>query len=192
MSPALKQAVVAASIAVLAGAGGFLVARHLNPPPVYPDGMPHVPDAKGALEGQPAPAVTVNDLDGKPRSLTDWRGKWLLVNFWATWCGPCIEEIPLLIAAQRDYGASGLQVLGIALDDPDTVRAAMKERGFNYPSLAGDDTVMTALEQLGNTLGAIPYTVLISPDGVIRDMEMGGIDAHKVKMLAERFIPPAH
>lgn len=190
MSAAWRQAAVAATIALVAGAGGFLMACHLNPVQEHPPGVPHVPEGNSALEGHPAPVVTVNDLDGKPRLLSDWRGKWLLVNFWATWCGPCIEEIPVLIAAQRDYASSGLQVLGIALDAPDVVRAAMKERGFNYPSLAGDDSVMTALEQLGNTLGAIPYTVLISPDGVIREMEMGGIDTTKVKMLVERYIPP--
>jgi peroxiredoxin len=187
-----RQALGAALIAVVAAAGGFLVARQFQPAaPVIPEGVPRVPPANGALEGQLAPELSLKDLDGKPRPLSEWRGRWLLVNFWATWCAPCMEEIPVLIRAQAEQGARGLQVLGVAMDEPEAVRHAVAEMGFNYPTLAGDEAVLAAMESLGNSLGAIPYTVLIGPDGVIRHLEMGGIDAAKLKMLLERFLPPA-
>lgn len=140
-------------------------------------------------QGQPAPDIRIADLDGRPRSLAEWRGRWLLVNFWASWCAPCMEEIPLLIASQTRYAPRGLQVLGIAMDDPEAVRATVKEKVFNYPTLAGDEAVLTAMEQLGNTLGAIPYTVLISPDGVVREMEMGGINSGKIDTWMQQYLP---
>ena len=187
-----RQALAAALIAVVAGGGGFVLARHLQPAePVIPEGVPSVPSADTRLEGQPAPEVVLNDLDGKPRSLAEWRGRWLLVNFWATWCSPCMEEIPLLIAVQKQHQAAGLSVLGIAMDDPEAVTKTVQELGFNYPTLAGDEVVLGAMEKLGNTLGAIPYTVLISPEGLIRYVEMGGLDAGKLDMLVHRFLPPA-
>lgn len=188
-----RQALAALLIAVVAGTGGFLVARQMQPAPpaepVIPADVPRVPKADGRLEGQPAADIALPDLDGKPRQLSEWRGRWLLVNFWATWCSPCMEEIPLLIATQKAHEARGLSVLGIAMDDPEAVRGAVKELGFNYPTLAGDEAVLGAMEQLGNTLGAIPYTVLIDPAGVIRYLEMGGIDAVKLQALVERFLP---
>lgn len=185
-----RQALGALLIAVVAASGGYGVARHFQPAePVIPEGVPRVPPANGALEGRPAPEISLNDLDGKPRKLSEWRGRWLLVNFWATWCGPCMEEIPLLIRAQSEQGGRGLQVLGVAMDDPEAVAKAVREMGFNYPTLAGDEAVLTAMESLGNSLGAIPYTVLIGPDGRIRHLEMGGIDAAKLEMLLDRFLP---
>lgn len=187
-----RQALGAALIAVLAATGGFLVARQLQPAaPVIPEGVPRVPPANENLEGQPAPALSLPDLDGRSRTLSEWRGRWLLVNFWATWCAPCMEEIPVLVAAQKAHAARGLQVLGIAMDDPEAVRPAIQKLGFNYPTLVGDEAVLLAMEQLGNSLGAIPYTVLIDPAGVIRFLEMGGIDASKLDLLVQRFLPAA-
>ena len=147
------------------------------------------PAVTGGLEGQLAPALSLPDVDGKPRTLKGWPGKWLLVNFWATWCAPCMHEIPAFIATQTKYKKAGLQVLGVAMDDPDAVRTLMQEKGFNYPSLVGDEQVQVIMEQFGNTLGALPYTVLIAPDGVIRYIELGGVDGPKLDMLMQRFLP---
>lgn len=184
-----RQAALVLAIAFAAGAAGFWVAR-LMPQPV-----PAVPPAVAArqstenLEGQPAPAVQLADSSGKLRTLKDWPGKWLLVNFWATWCAPCMHEIPALITAQARYEKAGLQVVGIAMDDPDAVRQLMDEKGFNYPSMVGDEAVQGIMESFGNTLGALPYSVLIAPDGVIRYLELGGVDEAKLDMLMQRFLP---
>ena len=189
MSGFSRQAALVAAIAFTAGTAGFWVARWMpSQTPLTPvASAPANPNA--GLEGQAAPALSLPDIDGKLRSLKDWPGKWLLVNFWATWCAPCMHEIPALIAAQTKYEKAGLQVLGIAMDDPDAVRTLMKERSFNYPSLVGDEQVQIVMEQFGNTLGALPYTVLISPDGVIRYLELGGVDGPKLDLLMQRFLP---
>ncbi|MDO9453715.1 MAG: TlpA disulfide reductase family protein [Stagnimonas sp.] len=190
MSGFSRQVALVAAIAFTAGAAGFWVARLMPPPaPEVASVSPRKPAPVSGLEGQPAPALSLPDLDGKPRSLSDWPGKWLMVNFWATWCAPCMHEIPALVAAQTKYEKHGLQILGIAMDDPDAVRTLMREKGFNYPSLVGDEQVQHIMEQFGNTMGALPYTVLIAPDGVIRYIELGGVDTPKLDMLMQRFLP---
>lgn len=180
-----------AAIALVAGSAGFWVARSMPAPETEVAGVsPRKPaPANGPVEGQPAPELALPDADGKPLSLKAWPGKWLLVNFWATWCAPCMHEIPALIAAQARYEKAGLQIIGVAMDDPEEVRKLMQEKAFNYPSMVGDEGVQTVMEQFGNTLGALPYTVLISPDGVIRYVELGGVDGPKLDMLVQRFLP---
>ncbi len=184
MTPWLRQAGLVAAIAGMAAVGGFWVARLLPQTPAQTS----KPSANAGLEGQPAPALSLPDTDGKAHTLADWPGKWLLLNFWATWCAPCLEEIPALIAAQSQYQKAGLQVLGVAMDDPVAVRALMQEKGFNYPSLVGDEQVQSVMEQFGNSMGALPYSVLIAPDGVIRYLELGGVDGPKLDMLMQRFL----
>ncbi len=182
-----RQAALVAAIAFTAGAAGFWVARLMPQAPVSEPATKAA--ASGDLEGQPAPALRLPDTEGRPRTLKDWPGKWLLVNFWATWCSPCMHEIPFLIAAQTQYEKAGLQVVGIAMDDPEAVATLMKEKAFNYPSLVGDEAVQGLMEQFGNSLGALPYTVLIGPDGVIRYLELGGVDGPKLDLLMQRFLP---
>lgn len=189
MSGFSRQAALVLAIAFSAGAAGFWVARLMPKTEVVTAPERAKPVANESLEGQPAPAFTLPDLDGKSRTLADWPGKWMLVNFWATWCAPCMHEIPALIATQTKYEKAGLQILGVAMDDPDAVRTLTKQMGFNYPSLVGDEQVQSIMERFGNVIGALPYTVLIAPDGVIRYVELGGVDAPKLDMLMQRFLP---
>lgn len=189
MSGFSRQAALVAAIAFTAGAAGFWVARWMPQTPTVAEGAVARPLEPERIEGQAAPALSLPDIDGKPRTLKDWPGKWLLVNFWATWCAPCMHEIPAFIDAQARYEKAGLQVLGIAMDDPEAVRALMKEKAFNYPSLVGAEDVQLVMEQLGNTIGALPYTVLIAPDGTVRYVELGGVDTPKLDNLMQRFLP---
>lgn len=191
MSNFSRQAALVAAIALTAGAAGFWVSRLMPAKPADVAGVSHEQPAAATdqLEGQPAPELALPDTDGKPLSLKSWPGKWLLVNFWATWCAPCMHEIPSLIAAQGQYQKVGLQIVGVAMDDAEDVRKLMKDKQFNYPSMVGDEHVQTVMEQFGNTLGALPYTVLIDPDGVIRYIELGGVDGPKLDMLMQRFLP---
>ena len=109
---------------------------------------------------------TMKDVEGKDVSLQSYKGKVILLDFWATWCGPCKVEIPHFIEFQQKYGAKGLQVVGVSVDDPvDKLAPYVKEMGMNYPVLQGlgHDAVQDAY---GPILG-IPVSVMISRDGKI-------------------------
>jgi thiol-disulfide isomerase/thioredoxin len=83
------------------------------------------------------PDLEFRDPDGNPHRLSEWNGKLLLLNFWATWCTPCLKEIPLLVETQREHGPHGLQIVGIAMDDVAPVRAFAQRLQINYPIMVG-------------------------------------------------------
>jgi thiol-disulfide isomerase/thioredoxin len=114
--------------------------------------------------GNPAPEFLLTGLDGKPLSLADYRGKVVLLDFWATWCVPCRAEIPHLVDFQKQYGGQGLQVVGISMDDDaKPVHEFYQQFKMNYPVALGTDKVATAY---GGVLG-LPITFLIGRDGRI-------------------------
>lgn len=128
----------------------------------------------GSAAAKPAPDLTLKDLDGKSLSLAQYKGKVVLVNFWATWCEPCQVEIPWLIEMQQKYAAKGFTVLGIAMDEEgaSVVTPWVNKERFdvsgsksqmNYPIVIGDDA---AADKFGGLLG-YPTSVLISRDGKV-------------------------
>jgi peroxiredoxin len=115
---------------------------------------------------------TLNDLDDKGVRLSDYRGKVILLDFWATWCGPCKIEIPNFIELQNQYGPRGLQVLGVSVDDTlDLLRPYAAEMKMNYPVLQGlgHDDMMEAF----GPIAGVPTTMLISRDGKICSKHFG-------------------
>lgn len=122
----------------------------------------------------PAPAWTLKDLDGKEISAAALKGKVVVVDFWATWCGPCIQEIPGYIAMQRKYGPEGLVIVGVSVDQkgPEHVRKFAKQRNMNY-TLAMDDGKIA--EAFGG-FEAIPTTFLIDRAGNIRHSKVGSME----------------
>ena len=120
-----------------------------------------------------APDFTRTDISGRAVHLRGYRGRLVLLNFWATWCEPCLAEIPEFIAWQGKYGASGLQVIGISLDEEaEPVKRAYAKYGLNYPVVIGDAPLA---ERFGGVLG-LPLTLLIGPDGRIVGRYPGGRD----------------
>lgn len=117
--------------------------------------------------GQPAPQVTLRDLDGKPHPLSSYRGRRVVLNFWASWCGPCLEEMPVLEQAEKNVGENGAIVLGIAMDDPEHVRTFLAGHPVNYPILLGDLRPPSTSYIFGNRRQLLPYSVLIDADGRI-------------------------
>lgn len=117
--------------------------------------------------------IKIQDLSGRAHSLTEWTGKVLVVNFWATWCPPCVTEIPGFVELQTQFGSRGLQFVGIALDEPLATAKFSRERGINYPVLVGEDNVAQLMRGYGNTIGALPFTVVFNRAGKIVHIQQG-------------------
>ena len=126
---------------------------------------------KPESERKPAPEFTLKDTDGKPVHLSDYRGKVVLLDFWATWCGPCRVEIPWFIEMQRKHKDQGFEVLGVAMDDEgwEVVKPFLADMGVNYRVMMGND----ATAQLYGDVDALPSTFLIDRDGRIAAIHLG-------------------
>jgi thiol-disulfide isomerase/thioredoxin len=123
------------------------------------------------------PEFTLDNPDGVPQSIGSWPGKALIVNFWATWCAPCLREIPLLADYQETYGERFLQVVGIAVDQADPVRAFMAEIEFNYPVLIGQSDAMDAAASFGVEFYGLPFSVFTDTAGHVLGVHTGELHA---------------
>ncbi|WP_235185846.1 TlpA family protein disulfide reductase [Methylomarinum vadi] len=120
------------------------------------------------------PPLILDDLDGQRHNLYDWHGQVILLNFWATWCGPCQLEIPDFIDYQARYADQGLLVIGVGLDETRKLRNFVRTVGINYPILQADpESQYELLKQWGNSFGVLPFTVVIGRDGHLVYMQQG-------------------
>jgi thiol-disulfide isomerase/thioredoxin len=122
-------------------------------------------------QSTPAPDFSLESIDGKTMHLSDLRGKAVLLNFWATWCGPCKIEMPWFVELQNQYGSQGLQIVGVAMDDAskEDISKFAKDMGVNYPILIGKESVG---DQYGG-VPALPESFLIGRDGKVVDKIVG-------------------
>jgi len=174
---ASRASAVILALAVLAAGVGGIVQHHLQAPP-----------APAALVGQEAPALVLPDLDGATHDLRDYRGRRVLLNFWASWCLPCRQEMPALEQAQRRYGEHGALVLGVAMDEAAPVRAFLAQLPVSYPILLESPRTPGAATRFGDRDGLLPYSVLVGTDGRVLDQHLGPLDA---AMLQAWLAPPA-
>ena len=175
-------------VAAVAASAGVLAWRALNPPPVAlaVSPSPLAPEPAALKVGDRRPDFTLADTEDLPRSISEWDGKLLLINFWATWCPPCLEEIPVFMRLQEEYAARGVQFLGVALDAVQNVRRFMAEQRMNYPSLHGERDAIALSKRYGNRFGALPYTVLVAPDGTVLRMHQGILREQDARQLIEQ------
>jgi thiol-disulfide isomerase/thioredoxin len=118
-------------------------------------------------------AQSLNDLSGKPQSLAQWKGKPLLVNFWASWCAPCVQEMPELSALAAKDGGKHFNVIGIGIDSPSNLVQFTQKTKVSYPLYVGGMGATDLARGLGNANGGLPYTVLIGADGQVRKTYLG-------------------
>jgi len=135
--------------------------------------------------GQKRPAFAHAGLDGKLRRAADFDGKPLLVNFWATWCRPCVREMPMLQEFSEDRGGE-VRVVGIALDGPARVGSFVENLGIEYPILIGGTEVWKTQRRFGNPDDFVPYTVLVDAAGRIRWRHLGTVDQRMLEQALEQ------
>ncbi len=177
LSVRLKNGLRVLAIAAVAAVLGYGVARYLNSPPA----AVQIPAS--------APDFALRDLSGRTYNLAEWRGKLVLLNFWATWCPPCLKEIPLFVEFQRRYAGQGLQIVGISVDSPDAVARYWQEHKINYPLLLADDNTPDLMAAYGNSHGSLPYSVLILPDGGVANVKLGAFEHKELEILVSRLLP---
>jgi len=120
------------------------------------------------------PPLILNDLNGQEHNLYEWHGKVIVLNFWATWCRPCLIEIPDFIDFQSRFSDQGLQIIGVGLDEERKLRNFVRTTGINYPILQADPELQyPLLKQWGNSYGILPFTVVIAKDGQLVFMQQG-------------------
>lgn len=155
-----KSLFAAVAVAIVFGAAGAYVGvRHEAPPPA---------PAVAALYGQ-----TLADAAGKQQALSQWKGKAVLVNFWAPWCAPCVQEMPELDALAQGELGKKVQVIGIGIDSPSNIAEFGGKLKISYPIYVAGMGGTELSRQFGNTAGGLPYTVLIGADGQVRKKYLG-------------------
>jgi thiol-disulfide isomerase/thioredoxin len=140
-----------------------------------------------ARVGDTMPAITLPDVDGIPVDLARFQGRPLLINVWASWCGPCVEEMPMLAAFAAAQPAEGIQVVGLAIDTPEGVRDFLAQVPVDYTIVLDQPAPDDASVKLGNAQGLLPYTVLVDAQGRIVKQKLGPFAAGEI----ERWAAPA-
>jgi peroxiredoxin len=139
--------------------------------------------------GKAAPDFSVPDTKGGDIKLSDYKGKLVLLNFWASWCPPCRAEIPGFINVQDTYKDKSFTFIGVAVEDKNAANNFAKEMGINYPVGYGIEPALAAAGKYGNPDGGLPYSVLISPKQEILYIHSGFLSEDKLKKLIEKNLP---
>jgi thiol-disulfide isomerase/thioredoxin len=178
MKPATLAAVIIGAAA--AGAAGYLFFEQR---PQATEPLPPAMESAPKTLAATLPTFQLADRDGKVRSLQDWTGKSLIVNFWATWCAPCRREIPLLEKIQVEYGPEGFQVIGIAADYRDKVIAYADEIGLKYPLLIGEQEALDAATAFGVEAVGFPFTIFADRQGRIVAAHVGELTEPEARVI---------
>jgi peroxiredoxin len=156
----LLAAFAAAVIGATAGVGGYL----------------YYESARQQAGASIRPPFQLPDLDDRLQSVEQWDGKVLVLNFWATWCPPCVREVPMLVEVQRELGPRGLQIVGIAVDKREVAQDFAENAQVNYPILYGVQSALEVSQSYQNHAGTLPHTVVIDRSGVIRHVFRGELE----------------
>jgi thiol-disulfide isomerase/thioredoxin len=194
-----RSLVIGLAVVAVGAVGGFFAQRALTqrdpvttvsaPATVKADAPGKVSDGGETLPArtipETLPEITLPDREGSPRSLSGWKGQPLIINFWATWCGPCREEIPLLNTLRKERSADRLEVIGIAIDERQAVLKFANEIRMDYPVLMGEQEGYEAAERFGVSL-VLPFSVFADSQGRIVALKVGELHADQAAVILDR------
>jgi len=175
MDRKLRYALIALVLSAAAGAG-YLLQRQQEVPLVATPQL--APDAIGRLM-----ALQLTDSAGQPQTFQQWQGKVLVVNFWATWCAPCREEMPAFSRLQAKLGGKGVQFVGIGIDSPSAIKEYAYQTPMAYPLLIGGSSGLDVMRELGNNGGALPYTLVVDRRGQPYFSRLGMVSENQLENL---------
>ena len=165
-----KKITLFVAIAVLSSAIGIYVgAKRLEP------AMPADPGVAKLMQ------TSFPDTESRPHRLSDWRGKILLVNFWAPWCPPCVAEMPELVELQKEMNEKNLQIVGIGIDSPSNIKQFAEKHHIIFPLLVAGMQGTELSRELGNQAGGLPFTVLLDASGQVRQTYLGKLNMDKLR-----------
>ena len=134
-------------------------------------------------------ATSFPDLQGRPQSLGQWQGKLLFINFWATWCGPCKEEMPIFEAIFLENASKGMQIVGIAADSAEKVKLFQSQTPVSYPLLPDSDGALAFSRRMGNRLGVLPHTLVFSASGQLLLNKIGPLTRDEMELIVKENLP---
>ena len=165
-----RQLIIIVAISLLALLGGVLTSQW-----IYKTGLASDPAVKAFF------ANSWQTPDGKTVNTQDWQGKVLVVNFWASWCPPCVEEMPALDKLQQEFLQQNVLFVGIGIDSPSNIREFLSKTPVSYPIVIGGLEGSNLSKQLGNTQGALPYTIIINSKGKAVFSKLGKISEDELR-----------
>jgi len=142
-------------------------------------------DSAAAAAPEKLPDFSLNDVWGQPRSISEWAGQPLLINFWATWCAPCRREMPLLQALHNERTGTGIQVVGIAIDRQPDVQAYITEAGISYPILTGESDAIAVSDLFGLSGLGLPFSVLVDSNSNVLTVHVGELLPEQLRTMVE-------
>ncbi|KAF3977162.1 MAG: TlpA family protein disulfide reductase [Methylococcales symbiont of Iophon sp. n. MRB-2018] len=129
------------------------------------------------------PEFSIADINGKQQSISQWDNKIRIINFWATWCPPCLKEIPEFIKLQNAFSDKEVQFIGIAVEEAESVKQYLAVNPVNYPMLIAGDGNVSLFRQLGNIFDTVPFTLIVDQSGTIIYRQPGEISSKKIRQL---------
>lgn len=173
--------IIIACVIIAAAAGGFFLQKSQTSDKTI--AKTHVSRPTVSVVGELRPDFTLPDIEGKQRNIKEWDGKIRLINFWATWCPPCLREMPAFIEMQEQFADQDFVVLGIAVDRKDAVETFVETMDINYPLFIGDAAALELTSLYGNRLGVLPFSVFVGKDNKIISVHNGEITAETIKSI---------
>ena len=182
MSRALRYLAIAI-VAATAGVAGYFTRGTATPTVARTD-------APVGATAEPLLAMTLPDLAGNAQSLAQWRGKVIVVNFWATWCPPCLKEIPDFAAVSRRYVDAPVQFVGIGIDSAANIAAFQEAHEVPYPLLIGSSQTLQTAAALAETSQALPLTFILNRSGSIHRIRLGTLNQDELEGTIRALLAP--